>query len=42
MRYDEQGKKEFINLTYRIYSRISRQILDEFWPKLYQFDLYAG
>jgi hypothetical protein len=28
--------------TYRIYSRLSREILDKFWKKYYQFDLYAG
>ena len=28
--------------TYRIYSRISREILDKIWLKFYQFDLYAG
>ena len=27
---------------YRIYSRISREILDRFRPKYYQFDLYTG
>ncbi len=27
---------------YRIYSRISREILDKIWPKFYQFDLYTG
>jgi hypothetical protein len=27
---------------YRIYSRISREILDEFWALFYEFDLYAG
>jgi hypothetical protein len=27
---------------YRIYSRISREILDKIWPKFCQFDLYAG
>ncbi len=28
--------------TYRIYSRISREILDKIQPKFYQFDLYPG
>ncbi len=27
---------------YRIYLRISREILDEIRPKFYQLDLYAG
>ncbi len=27
---------------YRIYSRISREILDKIWPKFCQFDFYAG
>ncbi len=27
---------------YRIYSRISREILDKFWTIFSQFDLYAG
>ncbi len=30
------------NINYRIYSRISREILDNIWPKFCQFDLYAG
>ncbi len=28
--------------TYRVYSRISREILDKIWQKFYLFDLYAG
>ena len=28
--------------TYRIYSRISREILDRFWRIFFSFDLYAG
>ncbi len=27
---------------YRIFSRISLEILDKIWPKFYQFDLYTG
>jgi hypothetical protein len=27
---------------YRIYLRISQEILDKIWPKFCQFDLYAG
>ncbi len=29
-------------LNYRIYSRISREILDKFRPIFFQFDLYTG
>jgi hypothetical protein len=28
--------------NYRIYSRISREILDKILPKFYQFNLYVG
>ncbi len=30
------------DLAYRIYSRISREILDKIKTKFYQFDLYEG
>jgi hypothetical protein len=29
-------------LKYRIYSRISREILDTFWHLFFEFDLYTG
>jgi hypothetical protein len=29
-------------VKYRIYSHISRKILDNFWQYFFQFDLYAG
>ena len=31
-----------LQYNYRIYSRISREILDSFGPIFFQFDLYAG
>jgi hypothetical protein len=34
--------RSFAKTNYRIYSRISREILDEFWTVVFQFDLYAG
>jgi hypothetical protein len=31
-----------IRLPYILYLRISREILDKFWTKYYQFDSYVG
>ena len=47
--FDKKIENIMINLvfivgenSYRIYSRISREILDEFWAVFSSFDLYAG
>ncbi len=38
---ESKPDKQKLN-DYRIYSRKSREILDNFWPIFFQFDLNAG
>ncbi len=43
MVYDAVNCIKFAKINeYRIYLRISREILDKNWANLFQFDLYAG